>query len=137
MKNNPNPSEQPDGVAGGSLQQLVRHPVEDDIIKELYQRKAKHELTHAYVTTTIPLPMHRWSGKHPVDENSVTDMIPAGSTLKIVMVSRMGDCGLTDNLDAENGYGLRLNWDSGAMTNIRWDRMPNKKAQARLEQPEA
>lgn len=32
----------------------------------------------------------------------------AGETVKVVMVSRMGDCGVTKRLDAEIGYGARF-----------------------------
>jgi hypothetical protein len=45
--------------------------------------------------------------------------IPAGATLKIVLISRLGDFGLTDDLTAEYGYRIRLPWDSPAITNLR------------------
>jgi hypothetical protein len=32
----------------------------------------------------------------------------AGSAVKIVMVSRLGDVGITEDLSAENGYGMRV-----------------------------
>lgn len=35
-------------------------------------------------------------------------MCPAGQWVKIVMVSRFGDVGVTEDLTAENGYGARL-----------------------------
>lgn len=94
-------------------------PAEEALIRELYDLKAEYKPTHAYVTTTRPLPMRRWNGRHPVDENTVVDTIPAGATLKIVMASRLGDCGLTDDLNASHGYGLRLLWEDAAMTDIR------------------
>lgn len=31
-----------------------------------------------------------------------------GDRVKVVMVSRFGDCGVTKNLDAKHGYSLRL-----------------------------
>lgn len=34
--------------------------------------------------------------------------LPAGTIVKVVMVSRLGDCGVTTNLDAESGYTLRV-----------------------------
>ena len=36
------------------------------------------------------------------EENTTYTEIPAGSTLKIVMVSRFGDCGLTDDMTASH-----------------------------------
>jgi hypothetical protein len=51
--------------------------------------------------------------------NNPDRIIPVGQTLKIVMVSRFGDAGLTDNLKADYGYSVRLDWEDAAMTNIR------------------
>lgn len=34
--------------------------------------------------------------------------MPAGTIVKVVMVSRFGDCGITTNLDALNGYDARV-----------------------------
>ncbi len=95
---------------------------EKQILEELFKRKENRKSIHAYVTTTTNLPMRRWNGTHPVEENSKTDIIPKGSTLKVVMVSRLGDFGVTDNLEAEHGYGLRLDFDSAAFENLRFQR---------------
>lgn len=35
-------------------------------------------------------------------------IIPAGTPVKVVMVSRFGDCGITTDLKAENGYDSRV-----------------------------
>jgi len=45
---------------------------------------------------------------HLRDSKEVEIPIPAGSTVKLVMVSRFGDVGVTEDLTAENGYGVRL-----------------------------
>lgn len=37
--------------------------------------------------------------------------LEAGHPIKIVMVSRFGDVGITEDLDSENGYGLRVRLD--------------------------
>lgn len=37
-----------------------------------------------------------------------TVMCPAGTRVKIVMVSRFGDVGITEDLEAETGYGARV-----------------------------
>lgn len=99
-----------------------RTPEERSIIDELYARKEEYRPTHAYVTVTQPVVLRKWNGKHyPTTEANMTDVpVPAGTTLKIVMVSRFGDCGLTDDLNAENGYSLRVEWDSEVLSNIRW-----------------
>lgn len=77
--------------------------------------------THAYVTTVKPLTLHKWNGIHPPETNTAEVAVPPGTTLKIVMVSRFGDCGLTDNLQADHGYHLRLPFDDPAIENIRWE----------------
>lgn len=102
------------------LRQLTNH--EHEVVRSLYLAKSEYRDTHGYVTTTEPLEMEEWNGKHPVEENTTRHTIPVGSTLKIVMVSRFGDCGLTDKLDAVNGYGLRLQWNSPKITDIRKSR---------------
>ena len=38
----------------------------------------------------------------------VEELVPAMTTVKIVMVSRFGDVGITKNLDAETGYQARI-----------------------------
>ena len=100
------------------------------IIEELYRRKNVHfdepdkgiQHTHAYVTITRPLVLKKWNGKHhpSVEANMTYEEKPAGTTLKIVMVSRFGDCGLTDDLNAEFGYHVRVDLDSPALSNLRW-----------------
>lgn len=92
------------------------------IIDELYRRKGEYKPTHAYVTITQPVVLRKWNGSHypSVEANMTSVPVPAGTTLKIVMVSRFGDCGLTDDLDADTGYSLRVDLDSEVLSNIRW-----------------
>lgn len=72
--------------------------------------------------------MSEWNGKHlpSIEANMRTYLVPKGSTLKVVMVSRFGDCGLTDDLETDYGYGLRLDWEDAAMTDIRETKEPSK-----------
>lgn len=92
-------------------------PAEELIVRELYANK---HTKRAYCTNTVPLTFRRWNGTHPVDANTTVEIIQPGTTLKIVMVSRFDDCGLTDDLSADNGYHCRVSWDSGQIENIRW-----------------
>jgi len=96
------------------------------IVKQLYQAKAERRSIPAYCTAAQPLTMHRWNGKHPSDENTTIETVPAGTTLRIVMVSRLGDCGLTDDLEAEHGYQTRADWESGLISDIRLTREPTR-----------
>jgi hypothetical protein len=95
-------------------------PEEEAVVKELWRRKCTYEDTQAYVTTTQELELHKWNGVHPVEENTTIIKIPSGTILKIVMVSRFGDFGLTDDLKAVQGYLTRVGWEDDSITDIRW-----------------
>jgi hypothetical protein len=47
----------------------------------------------------------KWAGNEPVSREVP---LTAGTTVKIVMVSRFGDIGITEDLTAERGYGARI-----------------------------
>lgn len=49
-----------------------------------------------------------WAEQSPVMKNH---LIPKGTTVKIVMVSRFGDVGITDDLAREFGYRARVSFD--------------------------
>lgn len=89
-------------------------PREEQVIGELYLAKERMGDRSGYCTTTGPLPMGAKAGR----------IIPAGRTLKIVMVSRLGDCGLTDMMSATHGYEVRLDWDSALISDIRLTKEP-------------
>jgi hypothetical protein len=97
-------------------------PEEEIVVKELWQKKSNFQDTLAYVTTTQEIELKKWNGTHPVEKNSILVKIPSGSTLKIVMISRFGDVGLTDNLNAVNGYHTRVPVDDDSITDIRFER---------------
>lgn len=61
-------------------------------------------------TVKEPTELRFWDGSRDAKgEPAFTyRTIPAGTKVKIVMVSRFGDVGITDNLEAENGYGARV-----------------------------
>lgn len=48
-----------------------------------------------------------WHG-HNATPQFTERKVAAGSTVKIVMVSRLGDVGITDDLTADHGYHARL-----------------------------
>lgn len=56
--------------------------------------------------------MKHYAG-HWKDGEPVMNEVPceAGQRVKIVMVSRFGDVGITEDLTAENGYGARVMLD--------------------------
>lgn len=52
--------------------------------------------------------MQKWNGHHPVEEN-IRDYVCLKDTKVLVwMVSRMGDVGITPNLEDASGYECRL-----------------------------
>jgi hypothetical protein len=51
--------------------------------------------------------------------------VPAGTTVRIVMASRFGDVGITDDLSRERGYGSRLCPEQ--LSNLRKTPTPNIK----------
>ena len=58
-----------------------------------------------------------WENNEPVMREEI---VPAGTTVKIVMVSRFGDIGVTTDLTAYRGnYGARISFDQ--LENLRKD----------------
>jgi hypothetical protein len=96
---------------------------EQQILDELYRRKLAHEPYAAYCTASEPLGLKYYTGRWVDGKPEMRDVsIDTGTTLRIVMVSRLGDIGLTEHLEAAYGYGIRLPLDSEKITRIRWTR---------------
>lgn len=93
---------------------------EQEIIISLYKAKEKMHHKNAYVTTTEEMSLTDWDGNHPYEEHTKVYNVPAGTTLKVVMVSRLGDMGLTDKLNVQYGYKTRVDLDSTAIKDLRW-----------------
>jgi hypothetical protein len=64
-----------------------------------------------FATLKKPLTMRVWNKQHPVEENTTEKVLPPGTTVKLVMVSRLGDAGFTDDLTAHHGYHVRIDRD--------------------------
>lgn len=64
--------------------------------------------------TTYTSSKEGWIGKHHT--------VPARTLVKVVMVSRFGDCGITTNLKADTGYDARVEPDEleTGMTRLRF-----------------
>lgn len=60
-----------------------------------------------YAKTTKDLEMNVWNGTHPVEENTTKHICKAGTKVRVWMVSRLGDVGVTDNLENPKGYDVR------------------------------
>lgn len=62
-----------------------------------------------YAKTTKDIMMSVWNGKHEpsVEANCKDHICKAGTRVRVWMVSRMGDVGVTDNLINPKGYDAR------------------------------
>ncbi|MGE5512452.1 MAG: hypothetical protein ACM31O_14485 [Bacteroidota bacterium] len=73
-----------------------------------------------YGDLKAPTTLRHWNGHDHERKGKpkfTEEVIPAGTTVKIVMASRFGDVGITTNLDAEHGYSARIFLDD--LTNLR------------------
>lgn len=76
-----------------------------------------------YAETTQPLVLERYKGFWEFGKPAMWRIhLPSGSTVKIVMVSSLGDMGITNRLHDDYGYGLRVLPESGVLTNCRLTR---------------
>jgi hypothetical protein len=60
-----------------------------------------------YAKTNKDLKMTSWNGIHPVCDNTTEHICKAGTRVRVWMVSRFGDVGVTDNLKNPIGYDIR------------------------------
>lgn len=61
-----------------------------------------------YMTTKEPITLKIWNQRRHGEPEYTDKPLPVGTRVKIVMVSRFGDVGITDDLSVENGYHLRI-----------------------------
>ncbi len=66
----------------------------------------------AFAMLTKPIVMRKWQGHRKTPE-WLEMPLPAGALVRVVMASRFGDVGITDNLSAESGYHYRSNAVAG------------------------
>jgi creatinine amidohydrolase/Fe(II)-dependent formamide hydrolase-like protein len=60
-----------------------------------------------YAITNKDFDMSVWSGIHPVESNTTKHICKKDSRVRVWMVSRFGDVGITDNLINPTGYNVR------------------------------
>ena len=64
----------------------------------------KYEI-YAYLKKDIQMKV--WNQKHPVEENITKHIATKGTKVRVWMVSRLGDIGVTDNIENPMGYDAR------------------------------
>lgn len=57
---------------------------------------------------TKPVVMNVWNGTHPPEKNTRKHTAPKGTKVRVWMVSRFGDVGITDRLEDAHGYDTRI-----------------------------
>lgn len=102
-----------------------------ELYEALWRQKESGYRPYAgYAETTQPLVMAHFTGRwdtsdvEPIGAEPIMEhvTVPQGATVKIVMVSRLGDIGITERLETDYGYGLRVTLESGVLTNCRLER---------------
>lgn len=68
---------------------------------------------YRFASLRKPIVMSHWMRQSDDKGNPMFHEVPleAGHRVKIVMVSRFGDVGITEDLEAENGYAARVALD--------------------------
>lgn len=68
---------------------------------------------YRFASLRKPVVMSHWMHRSDAAGNPMFHEVPlqAGHRVKIVMVSRLGDVGITEDLEAENGYAARVMLD--------------------------
>ena len=92
-------------------QGLIADDPKSSIYEELMRLKGdRFEWFNKIITATTKkdFEMNVWNGTHPVEENSKKHICKAGTRVRIWMVSRFGDVGITDNLKDSHGYDARI-----------------------------
>jgi hypothetical protein len=78
------------------------HWMMDGNYPDTYPDGIEHRTATAVLTRELAV--KRWCGHN---QPSAQEVWPAGKRVKVVMASRFGDVGITDDLSAEHGYHYR------------------------------
>jgi hypothetical protein len=68
----------------------------------------------AFATLSRPIAMRKWRG-HGMTPEFDEVHVPAGTKVRVVMASRLGDVGITDDLLATSGYHYRTTCIDGEL----------------------
>jgi hypothetical protein len=91
----------------------------------LFTRKACGARVEAYAELARDVTMQHYLGFWRDGRAAVAEkLVPAGTTVRVLMVSRLYDLGVTDRLDDATGYGFRGTPGQGWFTNCRLTREP-------------
>jgi hypothetical protein len=95
-----------DFLANSGLMQCVRDYLEVARAPAVEQTRPRPPL---FATLTRDVTVHDYLGSWDAKGPRMRErLLPKGSRIRVVMASRFGDVGITDDLNAEHGYGARL-----------------------------
>ncbi len=77
------------------------------LYKLLFHVNIYHGNLCGYAELAESIKFRHWQG-HGKDPEYIEEIVPAGTTVKIVMASRFGDLGITKNLEVDHGYQCRV-----------------------------
>jgi hypothetical protein len=89
----------------------------DELFDRMYAIKASFQQYKGFAEITRKLVL---TDSYPAYTASIQINLEAGSTVRIVMVSRFGDFGITHDLNREHGYAMRTSPEDGLLTNCRF-----------------
>lgn len=90
----------------GRLDRLVGHAMDHG-----WMPHKPETWRYRFASIRDPLVMKKWNQRKPGLPEFSDVPLEAGARVKIVMVSRFGDVGITDDLSAEFGYHARVELD--------------------------
>lgn len=64
-----------------------------------------------FATLNSDMVMKIWNGTHPYEDNITEHFCPKDTVIKVVMISRLGDLGITCDHNRDFGYDLRISID--------------------------
>lgn len=72
---------------------------------EMWDRKCKGREMFSHGILLVDIPAFQWNGNHPVESNTTSYIIPAGSKVLITMISRFGHVGIRNHDIGQESHG--------------------------------
>lgn len=94
-------------------------PEEKQVVEAMVQTKKDFGTVEGYVTLNEDTKLITWDKNLPVETSMVETIVPLGTTLRIVTISKFNDFGLTNDLAEPHGYKVRIPIDAALLSDIR------------------
>jgi len=105
----------------GELKYTARElsPEEKTALEVMVQTKKDFGTVEGYVTLNEEAKLITWDKNLPADKGMIETIVPLGTTLRIVTLSKFNDFGLTNDLTEPHGYKIRIPTDAAMLSDIR------------------